>query len=251
YGALGDDLLSGGGSDGVNGGYDAFLYDYRFGQGSDIISDFNPGQDKIALLGGAAQIGIGADGVDALITLTHVNDEVTSIRLLGLAGQITQADFSITGNGAHDILYGDGQNNLLAGYGGDDILYGGSGSDILNGGLGDDVLYGGVDSSDDGAQDSFVYDHQVGQGNDTNHGFTAGQDKIVLLGGAAKSIDIAAEGGDAIVTLTHANDETSSIRLIDRADQITASDFSISGTHGDDLLYGTGAADTIVGQAGD
>ena len=96
-GGKGDDLLFGGaGNDGLvgNEGHDTFVF--GSGEGADIISDFEPGQDAIALTSGSSydslQIEYNAQG-----NYTNISEETGELitTLIGVeADQLTESNFT-------------------------------------------------------------------------------------------------------------------------------------------------------------
>ena len=148
----GDDLISGPGSDILNGGGAADFADYSLaGAGVTVLLTTTGFQDT----GGAG------------------HDELISIE-------------KVVGSNFGDIIYGDSNPNTLFGEGGDDyidaganddILYGNAGADSLIGGLGQDVMTGGS-----GSDVFYFFDiaESTAAKPDTITDFTSGQDLIDL-----------------------------------------------------------------------
>ena len=275
----GDDTLFGGAGDDTmfgDGGADTFVF--LPGHGNDVIGDFTDGEDKIDLTGFA-----GISGFDDL-TVTGGDDGVTvdltehgggTILLEGFTlDDLDAGDFTFSGGGSEDFVYGtnaadrflgDGEDDRYDGAGGHDTIFGGGGEDTLRGGegedsilggAGDDVLYGGgggdwlVGGNDndelyggedndrlvDGAGDDTLYG---GAGDDTLSG---GVGNDVLHGGTDSDIFLfaAGEGDDTVKDFTDGED------LIDLT--------QISGIAGfDDLTItadGTTAVLDLTGQGG-
>ena len=146
-----------------------------------ILVDRNPAN--------AAQLRATVNGV---IVGTIRESRVTTIRILGGAGNDT-ITINIPGNTRiKTILDGGTGNDTITGGDGNDTILGGSGNDTLSGGRGNDTLRGGAGA------DSLV----GGQGNDTLQG-DAGDD--TLRGGAGQN---ALDGGAGIDAFygTKAND---------------------------------------------
>ena len=136
-----------------------------------ILVDRNPAN--------AAQLRATVNGV---IVGTIRESRVTTIRILGGAGNDT-ITINIPGNTRiKTILDGGTGNDTITGGDGNDTILGGSGNDTLSGGRGNDTLRGGAGA------DSLV----GGQGNDTLQG-DAGDD--TLRGGAGQN---ALDGGAGI-----------------------------------------------------
>ncbi len=183
-GGDGDDTLDGGtGRDMLTGGAgnDDFRFDGIGDVGSDVITDFGPG-DRIDLsemdvqfIGeraftgsypnyGPAQVryrtDVGStalefdsngDGVaDHWIILTgaHALEELANtpgvlVRVADRSLVGTEGADTLTGGPGFDSLWGGGGNDLLNGLGSGDVLDGGAGDDTLVGGDGADLLIGG------------------------------------------------------------------------------------------------------------
>jgi trimeric autotransporter adhesin len=163
----GNDALTGaGGNDELVGGDGADTFQFNlFGEGNDVIEDWNGSEDKLAF---AAILDKGAAGIlddlqaaiskvedqgngnDVVVTFTNgtltfqgagtgaidsiddlVNDPNTQI--------IAFADKTLTGLTTSDKLTGGDGHDVLSGLAGNDTLTGGKGNDILNGGLGNDT----------------------------------------------------------------------------------------------------------------
>ncbi|MGR0187650.1 Calx-beta domain-containing protein [Azospirillum aestuarii] len=183
-GGDGDDTLDGGtGRDILTGGAgnDDFRFDGIGDVGSDVITDFGPG-DRIDLsemdvqfIGeraftgsypnyGPAQVRYrtdvgstalefdsnGDDVADHWIVLTgaHALEELANtpgvlVRVADRSLVGTEAADTLTGGPGFDSLWGGGGNDLLNGLGSGDVLDGGAGDDTLIGGDGADLLIGG------------------------------------------------------------------------------------------------------------
>lgn len=93
------------------------------------------------------------------------------------------------GEGADRLLGGDGNDNLQGGADAD-ILEGGAGSDFLHGGLGQDQLQGG-----DG-DDTYVFDLGDDAGVISTATDAAGNNTVVLSGGALSAMQLTGSGSD-------------------------------------------------------
>jgi len=152
---------------------------------------------------------------------------------------------ALLGNDYSDDIIGQAPNEELFGLGGDDNLYGYAGEDLLNGGANNDQLYGGL------GNDSFVFDD--GFGNDTIHDFVSGEQinlSSILSILQFSDLAITASGTDSLITVG----SQGTILVKNIADTYwSASDFvfsAITGTSGDDTIYGTSEADRIFGFEG-
>jgi Ca2+-binding RTX toxin-like protein len=207
--------------------------------------------------------------------------------LNGLAGNDSlrgaAGNDQLAGGGGSDMLYGDDGADTLDGGDQADTLYGGAGNDALLGGRDNDSLYGDAGNDDlDGGAGADWYDG--GAGNDTyRFGRGAGQDTVSSSDSTAGRLDTVRMGpgvARADITLSRSNDDLNvairgtSDRLVVkyhfqsdgtsayRIDRIAFDDGSyldaaaISAavrvpTELNDGLWGTAAADTIVGLDGD
>ena len=94
-----------------------------------------------------------------------------------LAGEMLT--LSLANLGAHSVKIDYVGANLVAGTAGNDVIVAANEGRTIDGGLGNDHLIGG------GGADTFVY--RLGGGVDTVQGFTAADDKILLIGTAFAS----------------------------------------------------------------
>jgi Ca2+-binding RTX toxin-like protein len=225
-GGAGADVLAGGpGGDNLAGGAgpDRFAFaaaDFTGAPVFDVITDFEPDSDVLALAGFA-----GLAGPDDLTVETLPGGLLLrlpgggGIVLAGIAGPIAAADLDFAdaarvsgapvaagvlrlGDGAdrlvlrgaegREVLAGGG-NDTVAGAAGPDTLRGGEGADRLLGGAGDDLLDGGAgsDSLTGGAgADVFAF-AAAGGGTgltaDLIEDFASGQDRVRLTGFAGLS----------------------------------------------------------------
>ena len=176
----GDDTLDGGaGDDTLSGGAGDDVFRIAPGYGSDTITDFGTGANRLEFTDGlfanleAVQASAAQVGDDVLIRLSFTEtltledtsldaltaDTVTTLDILGEDTTSNPApfyfffeydegnnDFVPTGtqnvgsDEAEDLVETLDGNDLLRGFGGDDTLDGGAGDDTLSGGAGDDVF---------------------------------------------------------------------------------------------------------------
>ena len=157
------------------------------------------------------------------------------------------------GTPGDDVLTGTAGDDVINGLEGNDIINGEAGNDLLDGGLGNDNLFGG--DGDDILAGSNGVDRHFGEaGNDT------------IIGGLNSDVN---DGGDGIDTVDYSGaTNTQTINLVTNANiggfaqndtnvsienvigSITNGD-NITGSAGDNVLDGQGAADILRGFNGD
>lgn len=250
-GGLDSDTLDGGdgddtlflsyGDDTVTGGAGADVFVYRPGDGDDVITDFQPGVDRIELfMIAAADVTITADGLDTLVTIELV-DAADTIRIIGVAPGSLQASDILYGfvdgtDGSDASLSGDAMDNVIAGKDGDDVISAGDGDDFILAGAGNDTVDGGagVDVVTGEAGDDSL---SGGTGNDELDG---GADNDTLEGGAGEDYLVGSSGRD-------------SLRGGDDADALfgDSGHDTLKGDAGDDMLDGGAGNDSITGNAGE
>lgn len=232
-----DILLDGPGVDQMTGGGGADIFILAADGQADVITDFQPGVDKLDLsswagLRSASQLRIDPQSWGAIITYqTEVlqvrsasggmlsrNDVLwatvlpqTSVPLPTLSAA-PPADGRITGSGNGDTLNGTAGADIIDGSGGNDRILGMAGSDMVIGGPGNDTLFGG-DGQDSlwGGNGNDRLDGDAGNdiirgeaGRDTLSG-GAGQDSLyggdsddALFGGAGNDLLLGDAGADAM-----------------------------------------------------
>ncbi|RZI41391.1 calcium-binding protein [Herbaspirillum sp. HC18] len=193
----------------------------------------------------------------------------------------------MNGTSGNDSLTGTVNDDVISGAAGNDTLFGRAGNDMLKGGDGADNLYGedGNDIFDGGAGNDFL---QGGLGNDTYlFGKGDGQDSIYNADSAAGRVDIlrfkegvtpqeiiasrSSDGYDSLELSIAGTTDKVSVRYFFSGDNpganghnITGIQFAdgaawtvaqmveraLSGTSGNDTIYGTINADTLNGGAG-
>ncbi|MDP1862715.1 MAG: calcium-binding protein [Thiobacillus sp.] len=181
---------------------------------------------------------------------------------------------TLRGGSGTDTLYGGNGADILQGGDDADYLYGEQGNDTLEGGRGNDVLNGGE------GDDTYVFG--LGDGNDTifEQGYFpngAGNDTVSMRAGVlAADVKISRAGNDVILALPgqivgeyYIYD---SLRLqsvldndgdnVQKIERVVFNDGTIwtledikarlmSGTEGNDILYGFATSDSISGGGGD
>ena len=263
FGGVGRDTLDGGrGNDVLTGGTGIDIFEFERGDGRDIITDFQNGEDRIDIDDATLAT------IDALIrTARQVGNDLvlspfgdTTITIQGLQrAALDRADFTgfttpppppppppsgpgreIDGTRNADTLTGGSGNDEIDGYGGNDVLRGLGGNDELDGDSGNDVLFGG-----DGRDDL-----DGGTGADTLYG-EAGNDRLegergddVLFGGIGADV-FEFERGDGRDTIADFRNGEDRIDLDNFS--IAAATAVINGARqvGNDLVL-TLSADTSV-----
>jgi Ca2+-binding RTX toxin-like protein len=178
---------------------------------------------------------------------------------------------SIDGGAGNDLIYGGADADTLVGgdgddriYGetGNDLVFGNSGLDLLDGGDGDDILNGGIGVDDlRGGAGNDIFRVQGTEGATDSWNGGAGSDRIVNVGtgdltlsvfrGLTSSIESLAGGKRKIVGTTGA-DELDFRLVASAASFVTLTEVTaIEVGAGNDKVYGTGNADTILGGDGD
>jgi len=160
------------------------------------------------------------------------------------------------GDNFNDRLYGMGGNDTLNGHGGDDKLEGGRGRDTMHGGEGNDTFYiQGTDTDYDifngggGLEDKIL----GSSGTDTIrvHQFTGDNRVEIINGGGGVDVIAGTDMADTINLSGIALTGIQEIRGGEEADAITGSggDDTIYGDSGNDILTGGGGVDNLYGGA--
>lgn len=230
-GGEGDDFVKGGGgADTIDGGAGD---DYIYGQnGSDVI---NGGADNDTMIGNNGEDTMngdaGNDSIKGGFNWDTIDGGAGDDTVLGQNGYDTVSgglgDDSVLGNNGRDRLYGNaGEDTVLGGSGNDfmhggpdnDTMMGGTGRDTIIGGFGDDVLTG------DNGPDLFVFNPDVGTGDDTITDFEDGFDTILIAGSTEFSdLSIDEIDGNTVVSW-----EGGSVTLTDVTGVIDENDFTFS-----------------------
>ncbi|HYI64993.1 MAG TPA: calcium-binding protein [Allosphingosinicella sp.] len=205
YGGDGHDTLVGGGGDDTlygEEGHDTLIG----GTGSDTMVGGDGNDVYIVDSTGDTVTEAAGEGTDQVFTslATYVlPDEIENLNYNAITG-----NFTGTGNGLDNVIYGGTGNDTLSGLDGNDELRASSGSDSLFGGDGDDLLVGasGTDTSEGGAgADTFrfssAYESGLGAGADRITDFAPGTDLIDLAGADA---DIATPGNQVFTFVGNA-----------------------------------------------
>ncbi|MDG2535385.1 calcium-binding protein [Sphingomonas sp. HITSZ_GF] len=149
-GGAGDDILVGGGGDTLTGGAGRDIFAFTRGTGTDTITDFVSGTDRIDLTA-LHPTAVSISG--STVTVTS-GAGVLTIQASGvtMADILTTRTDTFTGTDGDDTLYASADGSTLIGGAGYDLLIGGAGNDWLDGGTGGtggltesgDILMGGA-----------------------------------------------------------------------------------------------------------
>ncbi len=227
-GGNGNDTLSGGsGNDTLTGGTGNDIL--TGGTGTDSLS----GGDDVDTLNGDNSDSLldGGNGTDTLNFGANFDDTsdsqvvnienvvLTAAASLNLASQ-TEA-FTITGSTGNDSITSGGGADTISGGNGNDTITGGSGADSLSGGAGNDTLNG--DSTDtllDGGTETDTLNINSFTDGGTDDAKITGIENIILTGAGTLALSAQTEA------------------------------FTITGSSGDDIIYGGTAGDSITGGSG-
>lgn len=168
---------------------------------------------------------------------------------------------TINGGGGTDYIYGETGNDTIYGGDGNDRIYGDSGNDLIHGGAGTDLIRDGSgnDRAYGDAGNDVLYDNK---GKDWYYG-SAGDD--VLRAGDGKDADRYSGGaGTDTVSYLHMSEAvTAAGGITADADGVSGDDGrsgehdtiatdveNLTGSHGNDRLYGTADANVLIGAGG-
>jgi Ca2+-binding RTX toxin-like protein len=253
-GAGGDRLAGGGGADRLEGGAggDVFVFTApsdSTAAGQDRIVGFEPGVDKIDLLGlGPVSLSWQslADGTGAYALVTAVAAGGTLTVRVDTAHALSSSDFLVAGipTEGDDQLFGSDGADTIDGLGGNDRIDGLLGADRLSGGSGDDtILFSGIRISSPAPPAGAI---DGGTGFDTID-LRAVSPSTVGTSDAGFSIWVGSQmfavTGVERILLGSGNDHA--FLPDDRADAL-----EIRGGGGNDVLFGSGAY-SLYGEEGD
>ena len=275
----GDDTLTGGAGDDV--------FRFAASAGSDRITDFGNGDDRLLFEGGlfanlaAVQAAATESGDNLEITLSDTetltlvgasldNLSASTVTTLGADGFDTTNTEIVNGTAFAERLTAGAGSQRLNGLGCDDRLEGGAGADIIDGGAGVDWadyssdftgieinLETGTGKGGDAAGDVLISIENVsgGSGDDQITGNTANNQLLgqngndTLDGGAGNDVLNTGTGDDTLIG-------GAGIDVLNAGtgdDEVMGGDGNdqLSGESGDDRLTGGGGNDILVGGAGD
>ncbi|MBV9701212.1 MAG: cadherin-like domain-containing protein, partial [Methylobacteriaceae bacterium] len=266
YGTSGADVFDGkGGNDYEqgNGGNDTFIFNAGYGQLRISEQDWNPAAHNVLALGA----GITPDAVHA------TSDGDGNVFLtIGSNGDRVQIDSMLASpvDGVQSVQFADGTvwsraqiiAKLTVGTPGNDILYGTTGADVFDGKGGNDYEQG------NGGNDTFIFNAGYGQLRISEQDFNPAADNILRLGTGIvpASVVVSADGdGNLFLTLGGNGDRIQldgmfasavrGVQSVQFADgtlwtrqQMIA--MEMTGSSGNDVLYGTTGADVIDGKGG-
>jgi Ca2+-binding RTX toxin-like protein len=261
----GDNIIDGGrGNDRMISGTGADTFVFRLAYGRNVIEDFNPTQDRIALDAllpvdlafhdlGTASLLAANDGTYfwfAGMTGLTITD-LTFVDMNGDPLLPAGAPIVIQGTAGDDMLIGSSaENNIIFGGAGNDFLYGVGGDNILDGGTGNDFMASGTGS------DSFVF--RLGDGANVIENFDVAQDRIALDGLAPSDLVLIDFGGGSqlragdgtefwFIGMTgRAITDLAFVDMVGTPLVAAALPVSIQGTAGDDSLIGSSAENNII-----
>lgn len=195
----GDDLVyAGKGDDTALGGQGADTFRVS-GSGQCRFEGFDTywggaGQDVIAAVGEAVDIGVRALTAAHSIEAIDATGATGPVRLLGDSGANVIDLSGVELRGLVEVDGGRG-DDLVSGSAGDDTLRGGAGNDRIAGGLGADALYGGRGRD--------IFDFSGDWGRDTIADYEDGRDKLDFSGSGAAGVgdlSIAQVGADVVIS---------------------------------------------------
>jgi Ca2+-binding RTX toxin-like protein len=182
-GGAGNDRIEGGsGDDRLYGGPGADTFVFGSQAGNDVITDFQPGLDKLVIEGySAAQIttSLLASGAQLNFGTNHIL--LKNIYVLGPDDIVAGASRTSGTSGADTVnRSATTAPATINGMAGNDVLKGGAGDDWISGGPGADLLTG------NGGRDAFYL--PPGSGQDQITDFVPGFDMLVLTGATQDSL---------------------------------------------------------------
>ena len=179
---------------------------------------------------------------------------------------------TIYGNAGNDKLYGYAGNDTLSGGDGNDTLYGGAGTDALTGGAGKDTfVYANGEGSDTikdyaaGQDTLYISSGSIAKTSLANSGkdlvITVGSGKVTLTNAATKAISLKDSRGNYTVsdtTITLGSDFTGTIDATKYLASVTTIDgrnaakaVNITGNARDNIIYAGKAGGALSGSDGD
>lgn len=260
-GGAGDDVLLGGaGGDALLGGGGSDIYQFGFGDGSDIVYAAAPGDISTDVL----QLGQGIAQAD--VEFVKLSDGGLMVRILSTQDALKFEGWFTNGPGVAAVRFGDSNeltatavgglavvgfggtvlddqlvgttaNDRISGYGGNDTLDGGAGGDELLGGEGDDWLVGGTGND-------IAYG---GRGNDT-YRLTKNFYGETTYREVDQIVEYENEGTDTMLTMWGGTlpDNVENMNLNDGSGSYATFNVSAIGNDLDNILIGRSAG--VIGQ---
>jgi Ca2+-binding RTX toxin-like protein len=172
---------------------------------------------------------------------------------------------TLAGTAGSDEIFAYGRDDSVTAGDGNDTLWGGWGNDSLFGGAGDDLLAGeSGDDLVDGGEGSDTY-RILGNTTNNFYGYdtykdsgTSGTDRVVVVGPGAVDIGVRGWNNTGIEEID-ASGTTGTVRLLDtgdanvidlRATRVIGTNVVIDAGYGNDTIFGSATADTIVAGGG-
>lgn len=225
----GNDILNGGGGNdvflvGIQGGTD--FYD-----GGDTAYIGADGFDEIRAIADNVRIGIASiTGIESITANGFANVEIyssTDSNVLDFTNVTLNGIAKISGGAGSDIITG----SALA-----DVIDGGTGDDILKGGTGDDVFLIGSNAGNDAIDGGIGLDTVRAAANNARIAFAGLTGIEAIDGGAFLGVKVVGTDGDDLIAF-----KTTTLTNI----------AGISGGDGNDIITGTAGDDTLYGDDGD
>ena len=267
----GDDILTdGAGEDTMMGGNGRDIFVPVADGETDIITDFDPNNDRLDLTGWAflyeastLQITETNDGArvswrDELLIVNSVDgqrlnvDDLRAAIDLDVNRNFHIPSLSLTGNSGNDSLEGSWGVDTLTGLAGNDTLDGGIGNDLLLGGTGNGILDGGegVDTASYADADNNVsvdirFDGRSTQG--------AGRDSFISIENVTGSDFNDRLSGDSAANVLDGGTDNDTLRGQGGEDTLIGGegDDNLRAGNDADVLRGDAGSDTLIGLSGD
>jgi Ca2+-binding RTX toxin-like protein len=272
YGGGGSDTLDGGAGqhDKLTGGDGADIFVMRPGNGTDIIRDFAPGEDRIDL--SALDLNASFEGLTIVASGPHTLIQIENgnglLLYLTDPASLSSRDFiglvepTTVPTDDSDLLNDTANDELIFALNGDDTIFSNAGDDTLFGGNGNDEIR--IDLSGGGALRNVIAagddgNDLIARGNDTprdgNMTLIGGQgDDTLIAGGGGNQEMFGGDGNDVLTDEgggahfdAGAGDDTLHLRSgVDRAFGGNGADLFLTPTDGDTIDGGAGN-DTVEG----
>jgi Ca2+-binding RTX toxin-like protein len=245
-----DDIISAGpGVDHIWAGYGGSVVDA--GPGDDVVIGGGGDDNRIAVIDGRVVQGLyGGDGNDVIYGSD--GDDVID------GGPGDDQGSRVGPWGILDHLAGGPGADLVRGGAGDDYVVGDSGSDVLEGGPGNDTVGPGWAEPGEGdvvrggpGNDMLSHAHgpnrvEGGEGDDWLSGGHPGPGDFLSGGPGVDHVDYWFRQEALVITIGTPGDDGA----VGEGDTVSADIEQVTGGEGDDLIVGTGAAETLIGNGG-